>query len=110
MYRVVFKHRPKENQTKAYVTQWKKGSDIIQQQKGARGTKLFRKIDEPEYLYAMAEWESKDARNKAIESIKQNYSNAKEILKKHETFLETHETLGEFELIAESNPAKITGK
>ena len=103
MYRVIFKHRPKEGQTEAYIDQWKKGSDIIQQQKGARGTKLFRKIGEPEYL-AMAEWESKGARNKAIENIKKNYPNAEEILKKHETFLLTHETLGEFELVAESNP------
>ena len=104
MYRVIFKHRPKEGQVEAYTAQWKKGSDIIQQQEGARGTKLFSKIGEPEYLYTVAEWESKDARNKAIENIKHNYPNAEEILKKHETFLETHETLGEFELIAESNP------
>ncbi len=104
MYRVIFKHHPKSGQEEAYIAQWKKGSDVIQQQKGARGTKLFRKIGEPEYLYAMAEWESKDARNKAIENIKQNLPNAEEILKKHETFLETHETFGEFELIAESNP------
>ena len=103
MYRIIFKHYLKSGQKQNFIAQWQKGSEIIQQQKGALGTKLFSKVDESEYLYAMADWESKDARSKAIKNIKQNYPNAEEVLEKHETFLETHETLGEFELIAESN-------
>ena len=102
MYRIIWKHRPKAGQAEVYIAQWQKGSDIIQQQKGALGTKLFQKIGEPDYLYAMANWESKDAREKAVANIKACYPNAEEILHKHETMLEYSETLGEFELIAES--------
>jgi heme-degrading monooxygenase HmoA len=101
MYRVIFKHKLKEGQKEAYIAQWQKGSAIIQQQEGALGTRLFRKAEEPGFLYAMADWESKETRNKAIENIKQNFPDAEEILKKHETFLETHETFGEFELVTE---------
>ncbi len=101
MYRVIFKHKLKEGEEKNYSTQWQEGSSFIQKQEGALGSRLFRKIDEPEYLYAMADWESKEARNKAMDSIKNNYLNFQEILHKHEMFLESHITLGEFELIAE---------
>ena len=80
-----------------------KGSDVIQTYPGARGTKLFRNPAEPDYLYAMAEWESKEDRKKAREAILKR-PDAEEILHKHETFLDSHTTLGEYELIAESNP------
>ncbi len=103
MYRVIFKHNVKEGQEAEYVKQCQKGSDVIQTYPGGLGTKLFRKIDEPGYLYAIADWESKEARTLAIDTIKKERSDAEEILHKHETYLNSHITLGEFELIAESN-------
>ncbi len=102
MYRVIFKHNVKEGQEEEYVKQWQEGSDVIQTYPGALGTKLFRKIDEPGYLYAIADWESKGARTLAIETIKKERPDAEEILHKHETYLNSHVTFGEFELIAES--------
>ena len=105
MYRIIFKHHPKKGQEEAYVKQWQKGSDVIQKQPGARGTKLFLNLNDPGFFYAMAEWESKDLRDKAIENIKNNNPDHEEILHKHTTFVDKTETLGEFELIAESNPS-----
>lgn len=105
MYRIIFKHHLKENQEDAFIKQWQKGSDIIQTYPGALGTKLFRKKDEPGYLYAMAEWESKEARDAAVAAIKER-PDAEEVLHKHETFLNSHVILGEFELLASSNPPR----
>lgn len=104
MYRVIFKHNLKEGQGEAYISQWQKGSDIIQSYPGALGTKLYKKLDEPGYLYAMADWESKEVRTKAIEAIKRDRPDAEEVLHKHEQFLNSHITFGEFELIAKSDP------
>lgn len=104
MYRIIFKHHLKEGQEGAYVKQWQTGSDIIQTYSGARGTKLFRKVGESNFLYAMAEWDSKEARNSAVETIKRERADADFVLKGHEAYLESHETIGEFEYIAESNP------
>jgi len=103
MYRIIFKHYPKENQENLFIQQWQKGSDIIQSYPGARGTKLFRKSGEVGTLYAMAEWESKDYRNSAMARIKADHPDADEILHGHNVFLDSHESLGEFECIAESN-------
>ena len=103
MYRIIFEHHPKTDQENAFIAQWKKGSDIIQSYPGALGTKLFHKIGEQSTLYAMAEWESKSARNLAMNEINK-LPNAEEILHGHEVFLDSHVNLGEFELIAESNP------
>ena len=104
MYRVIFKHKLKEGQENAYINQWQKGSDVIQSYPGALGTKLFRNPEESEYLYAMADWESKKMRDEAIESIKIR-PDAEEVLHKHEDYLESHIVLATFELIAESNPS-----
>ena len=104
MYRITFRHHPKEGQEEAYIKQWQTGSDIIQTYLGARGTKLFRKVGESGFLYAMAEWDSKEARSSAVETIKRDRPDADYILKGHEEYLESHETIGEFECIAESNP------
>ena len=52
-----------------YVKAWKKGSKIIQQFPGARGTRLYQKIGEPNVLIAIADWKSKEARDKAMVGI-----------------------------------------
>lgn len=46
-----------------YADAWVRASRIIQQAPGARGTRLHRKIDEPDVLLAIATWESKAARD-----------------------------------------------
>lgn len=51
----------------AYADAWVRASRIIQQAPGARGTRLHRKIGDPNTLLAIATWQSKAARD-AMES------------------------------------------
>lgn len=46
-----------------YADAWVRASRIIQQAPGARGTKLQRKIGDPDVLLAIATWDSKAARD-----------------------------------------------
>lgn len=46
-----------------YAAAWVRASRIIQQAPGARGTRLHRKIGDPNVLLAIATWESKAARD-----------------------------------------------
>jgi len=73
VYRFVFAANIKEGCTvEQYVEAWRASSRIIQQQPGARGTKLHRSLDTPAgttTLVAIASWESKAARNAAIEAL-----------------------------------------
>ncbi len=46
-----------------YARAWVEASRIIQQAPGARGTRLHRKIGDPNVLLAIASWESKAARD-----------------------------------------------
>lgn len=46
-----------------YARGWTQASRIIQQQPGARGTRLHRKIGDPDVLLAIATWESKAVRD-----------------------------------------------
>jgi len=46
-----------------YGEAWVKASRIIQQAPGAQGTRLHRKIGEPDVLLAIATWESKAQRD-----------------------------------------------
>ncbi len=48
-----------------YAQAWVRASEIIQQAPGARGTRLHRKLDDPNVLLAIAEWDSQAARNAA---------------------------------------------
>ncbi len=66
-----------------YVEAWKNGSAIIQKQPGAQGTKLFRKFDEPRVLVAIANWESKEAREAAMKNLEKADPQTKEILDMH---------------------------
>lgn len=50
-----------------YADVWMRASAIIQRAPGARGTRLHRKIGDPERLLAIATWDSKAARD-AMES------------------------------------------
>lgn len=48
-----------------YADAWVRASEIIQRAPGARGTRLHRKIGDPNTLLAIASWESKAARDTA---------------------------------------------
>ena len=57
-------------QIEDYVEIWIAESEIIQRQPGARGTKLHRAINQPDKLLAIAGWESKAARDAALERLR----------------------------------------
>lgn len=46
-----------------YADAWVRASEIIQGAPGARGTRLHRKIDDPNVLLAIASWTSKTDRD-----------------------------------------------
>jgi quinol monooxygenase YgiN len=46
-----------------YADAWVQASEVIQQTPGALGTRLHRKIGQPDVLLAIASWESKSARD-----------------------------------------------
>lgn len=46
-----------------YADAWLRASEIIQRSPGAQGTRLHRKIGEPNVLLAIATWESKEVRD-----------------------------------------------
>jgi hypothetical protein len=46
-----------------YADAWVRASKIIQRSPGARGTRLHRKIGDPDVLLAIATWESKAIRD-----------------------------------------------
>jgi heme-degrading monooxygenase HmoA len=48
-----------------YASEWVRASEIIQSAPGARGTRLHRKIGDPDVLVAIASWDSKSARDSA---------------------------------------------
>jgi heme-degrading monooxygenase HmoA len=48
-----------------YASAWVRASEIIQSAPGARGTRLHRKIGDPNVLVAIASWDSKPARDSA---------------------------------------------
>ena len=46
-----------------YAEAWVRASEIIQSAPGARGTRLHRKIGDPDTLLAIASWDSKAERD-----------------------------------------------
>lgn len=47
----------------AYADAWLRASEIIQRAPGARGTRLHRKLGDPDKLLAIASWETKAQRD-----------------------------------------------
>ncbi len=76
-----------------YADAWIRASEVIQQTPGARGTRLHRKIGEPDKLLAIASWESKAARD-AKDDRRDEL--VKSILEKHARHCEVT-IIGEFE-------------
>jgi len=60
----VFEVRVKPGHTpEQYADAWVRASELIQRAPGARGTRLHRKLDDPDTMLAIASWESKQARD-----------------------------------------------
>lgn len=60
----LFEVHIKEGHTaEEYTDAWVRASEIIQRATGARGTKLHRKLDDPNVLIAIASWNSKADRD-----------------------------------------------
>ena len=77
----------------AYADAWVRASKIIQSAPGARGTRLQRKIGDPDVLLAIASWESKSDRdaNEAAPS-----ATVQRIIKEQAEFVEIR-VIGEFD-------------
>lgn len=86
-----------------YKSAWEKGSAVIQKELGARGTKLHRKIEDPNTLLAIAIWESKELRDQAMERLKAVDVELEQVLNKHRE-LADFKWIGHFEEIGEVNP------
>lgn len=76
-----------------YADAWIRASEIIQRAPGARGTRLHRKIGDPNVLLAIASWESKASRD-AMESSPAE--NVRAIIEEQAKFVDVR-VIGEFE-------------
>ncbi len=79
-----------------YVEAWKKASELIQDNQGARGTKLFRKINQPDTLLAIADWDSKEARDVAMAKLHKSDMETQKIWQAPKEFGDNIK-IGEFE-------------
>ena len=69
-----------------YVEAWRNGSVIIQKYSGARGTRLYRKINESDKLLAIADWESKTSRDSAMKALAESDAETQRVWKAHNEF------------------------
>ena len=76
-----------------YADAWLRASEIIQRAPGAQGTRLHRKIGDPNVLLAIATWESVEVRN-AMEASQPEEVQA--IIASQAEFVDIH-LVGEFE-------------
>ncbi|TDG12045.1 antibiotic biosynthesis monooxygenase [Seongchinamella unica] len=76
-----------------YAQAWVKASELIQQAPGALGTRLHRKIGEPNVLLAIATWESKAARDAMEATPDQQVA---DIIREQAQFVEV-KVIGEYE-------------
>lgn len=76
-----------------YADAWVRASEIIQQAPGARGTRLHRKIGDPNVLLAIATWASKEERD-AMESNQSQV--VRDIIAEQARFVDVR-VVGEFE-------------
>jgi heme-degrading monooxygenase HmoA len=90
-----------------YADAWLRASRIIQKAPGAQGTRLHRKIGEPDVLLAIATWESKAVRD-AMES--QQAQEVLDIIESQAEFVDIH-LIGEYEAPEwEVLPEIVSGK
>lgn len=77
----------------AYADAWVRASEIIQRAPGARGTRLHRKIGDPNVLLAIASWDSKAVRDAMEGNLPHD---AKRIIAEQAEFVDVR-VIGEFE-------------
>ncbi|MBI4118404.1 MAG: antibiotic biosynthesis monooxygenase [Parcubacteria group bacterium] len=92
-----------EHTEQEYVDAWRKGSAAIQKSAGAKGTVLYRNLDEPGTLIAIAEWESKEARDIAMKKLHSESAEIQNTLDRHKEFGDI-EVIGNFEEVARIEP------
>jgi heme-degrading monooxygenase HmoA len=64
MYRYIWKIKLSDPSDKdRFIAHWREGSAILQKFEGALGTHLHEVRDEPGSYYAVAEWETREARD-----------------------------------------------
>lgn len=76
-----------------YADAWVRASEIIQRAPGARGTRLHRRIDDPNVLLAIASWDSKTLRD-AMEASPAD--DVKAIIEEQARYVDVR-VIGEFE-------------
>jgi len=76
-----------------YADAWVRASKIIQQAAGAQGTRLHRKIGDPNVLLAIANWETKEQRD-SMEA--RQVEEARKIIQEQAEFVDIV-VIGEFE-------------
>ena len=69
-----------------YITAWKRGSEIIQRSSGARGIRLYQKIDKQNQLLNIASWDSKISRDMAMDALRRADANTHMLIHKHQDF------------------------
>ena len=92
MYFVFEIHIKPGHTAEQYADAWVRASEIIQQAQGALGTRLHRKIDDPNVLLAIASWESKEQRDAMEASPGEN---VRDIIASQEPFVDVR-VIGEF--------------
>lgn len=64
MYRYIWKIKLSDTVTEEeFINHWRESSAVLQEYPGAKGTHLHRMRDEPRTFFAVAEWESQEARD-----------------------------------------------
>lgn len=92
--RFIFQIQIKQGHTlDEYVEAWRRASVVFQRMPGARGTRLHRKIGDSRSLLAIAEWDSKEARDQAMNHLRQDQATS--------VVLDEHLKFGDFSLVGE---------
>lgn len=70
MYRYIWKIKLNNpNEEEKFITHWRESSTILQTFPGALGTHVHTVRNEPGSYYAVAEWESQEARDAMMEEV-----------------------------------------
>lgn len=73
-FRFVFEIAVRPGEDESFIEHWHEGSRAIQEYPGAQGTRLHKKCGEAHSFVAIAEWESWQARQAAMEDIERGES------------------------------------
>lgn len=68
-FRFVFEIKVKPGKDQAFIENWREGSKPIQEYPGARGTRLYKKLETDHVYVAIAEWENIESRKAAMQEI-----------------------------------------